>query len=73
MLKAIKVVLTTRQHIASRVGRKLESGESISHFLYGAAIIMEHHWELSFYSVSALALGVFAILTVIFFHGESGA
>lgn len=68
MLKMIKTVIDCRAKLAHKVGGKLEGGERVTHFLYGTAIVMEHHWELSFYSLSALSLGCFALLTVFIGH-----
>jgi hypothetical protein len=70
MLKMFAVIMQARSRAAHKFSGAIEHGESVTHFLYGAAIVAEHHWELSFYSLSALTLGVLALLTVLLGHGE---
>lgn len=68
----LKTVIETREKLAHKISTRIESGERVTHFLYGIAILTEHHWEVTFYSVSALSLGVFALVTVLIGNGEEG-
>jgi hypothetical protein len=65
MVRTLKGLLAFRAKIAARVGRKLEGGEAITHFLYGIAVVTETHGEITFYSVAAICLGCVALITTV--------
>lgn len=66
----LKSVTELRAKVAAKMGRKLQSGEALCHFFYGVAIFTETHGEITFYSCSACALGVVAL--VVFIVGGEG-
>ena len=70
MVQLLERIAKTRARVAHRFGKFFESGEAVTHFFYGIAVITETHWEVTIYSGTALCLGCAALLVAIV--GKSG-
>jgi hypothetical protein len=70
VVKTVKAVLALREKISARVCKMAHTGESVTHFLYGAAIFTESHEGVTFYGCMALGLGCFALLNTLLGEGK---
>lgn len=62
MIGVLNVVLKLREKVALKAAKKLQHGEAVTHLLYGIAVFTETHGVVTFYSASALCLGVTAVV-----------